>query len=146
MPSDHLQTFATPDGLLAVTTASVPDRRAADRIRFVTDHWPELAAAAWEGFRRHGAGAVVLWRDAAPSRWRRAGFEPERLWFATQLHVLPGISARTFDGWEAAQIETYDPRAEAVVVFLEGGTLFGVRVSGAPSPPDARARAAAPWN
>lgn len=146
MTVNHLQTFVTSDGLLSVATQRAPDRRAADRIAFATDHWPELAAAAWEGFQRHGAGAVVLWRQASPSRWRRAAFTPERLWYTTQVHVLPGISREAFDGWEAAQIEAYDPRTEAVVVFVEGNRLFGVRLTGSPSPPDARARAGTSLN
>lgn len=146
MPAPHTQTFATADGWLTLATSHAPDRRVSDRLQFVADHWAELAAAAWEGFQRHGAGAVVLWRDAAPTRWRRRPFEPERLWFATQLHVLPGVSSGTFDGWEAQQVEHYEPQRDAVVVFLEGGRVLGVHARGALTPPAARARAGAALN
>ena len=109
---------------------------------WLAGHWPELAAAAFEGYDRHGAGAVVVW-TASRSRWLRP-FQPERLWYATQIHAIPGAAAADFDGWEARQLETYDPRAEALVVFASAGRPVGYRVAGNPAPPHARrlARAA----
>lgn len=42
-----------------------------------------------------------------------------------------------FDGWEAHQIEIYDPQLESVVLFVEGGHFTAYRVQGPIPPPDA---------
>lgn len=143
-PTETL-TLATPHGLLEIAQAGALERRqrarAADHHGFLAGHWPELAAAAYEGFLRHGAGAVVLWREAAPRRRGRRPFEPERLGYATQIHALPGTTEADFEGWEAQQLEHYEPERQALVVFVEGGRPQGYRVAGDPSPHDARARA-----
>ena len=143
-------TLATPEGLVQIQAA--PDRsrravaRSAEHVAFLGDHWPSLKAAAWEGYRRHGAGAVVLWRDAAPRRVFRRPFEPERLWFTTQIHALPGTVEADFSGWEAERLEDYDPDREALVVFVEGGRPQGYVVRGSLGPSDARAQARASEN
>ena len=148
-PTETL-TLATPHGLLQIAQAAERPRRqrarAGDHRRFVADHWPELAAAAFEGYRRHGAGAVVLWREAPPRRLLRRAFEPERLWYTTQIHALPGTAEADFDGWEAEQLESYDPQGEALVVFVEGGRPQGYRIAGDPAPPAARRLAGASLN
>ncbi|GAB5534334.1 MAG: hypothetical protein Rubg2KO_05830 [Rubricoccaceae bacterium] len=99
------------------------------------DHIDELAAAAFEGYSRHGAGAVVLWRDSKPRRFRPRPFEPERLWYSTTVHALPGVGKTLFDGWEAQQVETYDPQLESVVLFVEGSHVRAYRVEGPVAPP-----------
>lgn len=137
MPPDLVRDFPTPAGPVRIVRAPRRAVGAEAHQRFIADHGAELAAAAFEGYRRHGAGAVILWREAAPRRLRARPFEPERLWYSTQLHVLPGATDETFDGWEAEQIEIYDPQAESVVLFVEGGRFSAYRVSGPVPPPDA---------
>ena len=141
MPPDQTATLATPRGIVTITEPERPSRRgrahAEGHRQFLAAHWAELSAAAFEGYRRHGAGAVVLWRDAAPRRFRPRPFRPERLWYTTQIHAIPGTSSADFDGWEAHQLETYDPRADALVVFVEGDRVAGYRVAGDPPPPEA---------
>jgi hypothetical protein len=137
VPPDQTATLATPRGLVTITAPGRPSRRADDHRRFLVEHWAELSAAAFEGYRRHGAGAVVLWRAAGPRRFRPRPFEPERLWYTTQIHAIPGTSSDDFDGWEARQLETYDPQAAALVVFVEGDRVAGYRVAGDPPPPEA---------
>ncbi len=147
-PPDPSVSLATPRGLVTITSAPVRTRRGRARGEahrtFLADHWPELSAAAFEGYSRHGAGAVALVRAGAPRWFRPAPFEPERLLYTTQIHSLPGATEADFDGWEARQLESYDPRSSALVVFVEGKTLAGYRVAGQPSPPvalrEARAR------
>ena len=133
----HTTTLATPRGLVAITGRAEAARRkrSEDHRQFLADHWAELSAAAFEGYRRHGAGAVVLRRDAAPRRFRPRPFEPERLWYTTQIHAIPGTTDDDFDGWEARQLEAYDPQSEGLVVFVEGKALSGYRVAGDPAPP-----------
>lgn len=130
---------ATPSGLVTIVSRSDRPRRARARAQahrdFLIEHWAELSAAAYEGYRRHGAGAVVLWRDQAPRRFRPRPFEPERLSYTTQIHNLPGTTEADFEGWEARQLETYDPESEGLVVFVEGEGVVGYRVAGQPPPP-----------
>ena len=141
MPSESSVSVATPRGLVTITSGPAPSRRARSRAEahrdFLAGHWAELSAAAYEGYRRHGAGAVVLWRGERPRRLWPRPFEPERLFYTTQIHALPGTTEADFDGWEARQLETYDPDAEGLVVFVEGGGVVGYRVAGQPAPPEA---------
>ena len=141
MPPESSVSVATPRGLVTITSATPRSRRSRSRAEahrdFLAGHWAELSAAAYEGYRRHGAGAVVLWRGEAPRRFRPRPFEPERLFYTTQIHSLPGTTEADFDGWEARQLETYDPDAEGLVVFVEGGGVVGYRVAGQPSPREA---------
>ena len=143
-------TLATPDGLVEITTPGDRPRRqrarAAEHTEFIGDHWASLKAAAWEGYQRHGAGAVVLWREDAPRRVFRRPFEPERLWYTTQIHALPGSTESDFSGWEAQRLETYDPHAEVLVVFVEGGRPQGYVVRGTLGPEAAHSRARASQN
>jgi len=140
MDDSRSQTFATSSGL--VTIHSSPSRpRSAKRLEdrhhaFVVAHWLELKAASHGGYQEYGPGAVVLWRESRPRRWRPRPFESERLWYATQLHSLPGGGGVRFDGWEARLIETYDPSREAVIVLVEADRLAGYLVRG-PLPPAA---------
>ena len=141
--------WPTPKGPVRIAMAE--NRRAGtarcrEHQQFVADHSRELAAAAFEGYSRHGAGAVVLWRETSPRRFRPRPFEPERLFYSTQLHVLPGATEATFDGWEAEQIEVYDPQSESIVLFIEGSIFTAYRVSGPTAPPDALVGARARWN
>ena len=139
MPTDTTVSVPTPHGAVAITAPRSRSRRIRRRAevhrRFIAGHWPSLAAAAYEGYQRHGAGAVVLWRDDRASRFRATPFEPERLFYTTQIHALPGTTEADFDGWEARQLETYDPAAAALVVIVEGRGLAGYHASGPTAPP-----------
>lgn len=150
MPPDPTVHLPTPHGDLAITAPASRSRRARQRreahVQFVAGHWPSLAAAAYEGYRRHGAGAVVLLREAGAPRFRPRPFAPERLFYTTQIHALPGATEADFDGWEARQLESYDPAAEALVVIVEGRDLAGYHVAGPPSPPEALRQARAALN
>lgn len=150
MSEPRTTSLVTPKGLVTITAEPTPSRaslrREPEHVAFLGDHWPQMAAAAYGGFLEHGAGCVVLWRETPPRRWRQRPFEPERLWYATQAHVLPGASEAHFDGWEAELIETYDPEHEALVVFAEGGRISGYQLRGAIAPPEARRGAAARLN
>ena len=150
MPETRSTSLVTARGLVTIGAAPEPSRAARRReeehLAFLADHWPQLSAAGYTGFREHGAGAVVLWREGAPRRWRPRPFEPERLWYTTQAHVLPGATEAHFDGWEAKLIETYDPEREALVVFAEGGLICGYLVRGSIAPPEARREAGARLN
>ena len=155
---ERSDTLVTARGLVTVVAEAAPAPRgwrrwlpwrrpAEDPARsahrdLIGDHWVELSAAAYRGYRRHGAGAAVV---VAPP-----GAGPElalgRLVFVTQVHTLPGASEADFDGWAAQQLETYDPEAEALVVFAEPERIVGYLVRGDVSPPEALRAASFPLN
>jgi hypothetical protein len=143
--ADPVQTIlATPDGLLTVAEQAAAGRGEASRAgahrTFLAAHWLGLAAAAFAGYEEYGPGAVMLWRDQKAPRLRPRPFEPERLFFATQVHTLPGVGPLEFEGWEASLIETYDPQRDAVVIVVEGAAIRGYRLSGDVHPPEALRR------
>ncbi|MEM6326674.1 MAG: hypothetical protein AAF791_06095 [Bacteroidota bacterium] len=150
MPDVRTHTVATPTGLLSIDSHPEPSRarrrREAEHHRFLGDHWTELKAASHGGYREYGAGAVVLWREDTPSRWRPRPFEPERLWYTTQIHVLPGATEADFSGWESELLETYTPDTEALVVFVEGTSFAGYRLRGSTSPREAHRGTSASLN
>ena len=152
---DLSETLVTPDGLVTVTTAPPPRRRwwhrlrrgpepsAADAFRdLIADRWLGLSAAAYQGYRRHGAGAIGLLADPDGSGSIRA----DRPVYVTQVHTLPGATRADFDGWSARQLETYDPRAEALVVVARPDGITGYLVRGSVPPPQALRSASAPLN
>ena len=135
--------LVTPDGLVSVAferpASRSVQRRHDDHVEFVADHVAQLLAASQDGFERYGPGAVVLVRDGAASSWfRKRPFEPQNLYYTTQVHALPMATEADFDGWEARQIETYDPAQEAVAVFIDGDHLRGYRIRGTMPPAEAR--------
>ena len=77
----------------------------------------------------HSQGPIVLSTRAAERGWAREDGHN------VVLHELAHVF--DFDGWEARQLETYDPEAEGLVVFVEGDGVAGYRVAGQPSPPEA---------
>jgi hypothetical protein len=156
-PPPRTTTLVGSGGSVSITAHPDPGRvrrrREPRHLPFVADHWLSLAAAAHAGYREHGAGAVVVlasspaaqsWLDHLDAAFRgprRTGkLETQSIWYTTQVHTLPGAGEAWFDGWEARQIEHYDPRREAVIVLLgEDGTgdPSGYRVAGTPAPADA---------
>jgi hypothetical protein len=130
-------------------------RRVPAHLRFLSDHWPGLAAAAYAGFTKHGAGAVVVFGEPEASegslrlRLSRAArpFRAQRLWYATSFDGLPRAGRDWTAMWETARLDSYDPEHEGLVLFLEGEALpRGYVVSGSPPPPAAFANAQAMLN
>ena len=156
-------TLATADGALELTSNGPP---APVHLDFVAEHWRGLAAAAGAGYARHGAGAVVLLSPEVehktgwlPGWLERLGlkkrapqhpFKVHQMWYATRLGALPGVAVDP-RGWEVEQLQTYQPEAEAVVLFIgEAPTgrrsLRAYRVRGMLRPAQALAHARASLN
>lgn len=149
MSASRTHTFATSSGPVFLEerdAGRTSRKRSAFYHSFLVDNGIELAAAAFEGFTRYGPGAVILWRGKGRRWFGRTPFAPEQLWFSTQLHSLPGVSSIRIDGWEARQIDTYDPHRESVVAIVEGGLCLAFRIQGPISPPDAHRHARAVLN
>ena len=135
-PEPETFTTVTPVGLVEVVAGPSPSRRETawrdDEVEFLHERASGLVAAAWDGFARHGAGAVVLWKDDEADG--DTPLRPSRLAYTTSILSIPGAGEREFDGWAASLVESYEPKREAVVVFTDPSGLRGYRLR-APMPP-----------
>ncbi|MEL6770136.1 MAG: hypothetical protein AAFP18_03645 [Bacteroidota bacterium] len=153
MPEARTTTLASQDGVLTIAMKPQVERsvRRVEGLhqQFIADHWPSLAAAAFDGWKRHGAGAVVLIGSAKSSFFGRSEpFVAETIWYTTQVHNVPGAPEEWFSGWEADQLETYDPDTESLLIFVdvESDLRCGYRVEGMLAPPEAHVHARARFN
>lgn len=141
-------TYPTDHGLLTITSpADALDDEAEAQHNFLVDHWTELAAAAYQGFRKVGLGVIVIDEDDR----KDAGDQP----FATMkvrfaphgnpwlIHALP----RELHQWMEEQFQTYDTSTSALFVFTgPDEDVRGYCAEGTPTPPDAFQRARAHLN
>ena len=78
--------------------------------QFVKEYWPGLAARAWNGFKEHGSGVVLVpW--AVVEDWderRKAGRSAE-------MHFAQYTTGPTW----APMVDGYDPQKEIIVAFCE---------------------------
>lgn len=120
---------------VAVPRGSPPGDEEADH-SFIADHWLDLAAASYMGFKRLGIGAVVV--QERPSQSDVVGLDAHALGYA------PADGAWLDDrddlplAWLDQQFQTYDPNAASLLLFVDGIAPVRVyRVEGHPPPPEA---------
>lgn len=127
----HLVTVKAPDDQPA------NDPKEDDHHDFLTDHWMDVAAASYLGFKRHGLGTVVVTeRDPAASPihesigTRKLLYSPaDGEWLKEQEERLPA-------DWLDTRFQSYDPRESAIVVMADRDGSFRVyAVDGTPAPP-----------
>lgn len=139
--SDVIEIASRPGGLGG-------DAVEAGQHQFIVDQWDRLAAAAYEGFRRFGVGAVVLEEDAGRASKVEHPFAVYNVWYATSFSAW--MRRRLKDdqaGWTEAQFETYDPREAGVFMFLrEGEAARTYIVEATLTPPEAFERVKALLN
>ncbi len=106
---------------------------------FLTEHWMDVAAASYLGFKRHGIGTVIITeRDQASGRLgdviktHNLMYSPaDGGWLKQQEERLP-------IQWIDTRFQSYDPNESAVVVVAdEDGSLRVYAVEGTPAPPRA---------
>ena len=85
------------------------------------EHWPRLAATAWEGFLLGGPGSVAITFDA---------HDPDFVY-------RPGSPCEC----HPIGRDSYDPRTQ--IIFVDPCTGIPALLSGWPDPPDAYAQATA---
>ncbi|ARA92924.1 hypothetical protein AWN76_006940 [Rhodothermaceae bacterium RA] len=118
--------------------------------RFITTHWPSLGAAAYEGFRHFGIGAVIVHEADAAGTSTGVG----RAFVRHQLSYAAGVGTwmRTAFGDAASEalaeeLEAYDPREAGLFVFVRADEPPRVyRVESTLRPPQALERARALLN
>lgn len=104
---------------------------------FIMLNWDLAAAAAWQGYVKHGRGAIVIdvnWaKDPPPGM-------PYYFGSTQAAYVSQRMVKRQLDGWDWPDFERmvrqYDPNTEVVFMFLrtDGGSS-GYRVKTAPGRP-----------
>ena len=126
----NLFTIAAPEGV-------PPDEYEETHRSFIADHWPDLAAASYMGFKRLGIGAVVVQErpsesDVADIDAHSLGYaRAEGAWLDQRESDLPTT-------WLDKQFQTYDPNTASLLLFVEGeGAIRAYRAEGQPPPPEA---------
>jgi hypothetical protein len=106
---------------------------------FLTDHWMDVAAASYLGFKRHGIGTVVVTeRDPASGRLDDVISTHNLMYSPASGGWLKQQEERLPAQWLDSRFQSYDPNASAVVVMADGdGSLRVYTVEGTPSPPRA---------
>ena len=131
--SGHLITIKAPDDQPA------NDPKEDTHHDFLTDHWMDVAAASYLGFKRHGIGTVVVTeRDPATGRLddviktHNLMYSPaDGGWLKQQEDRLPGP-------WLDTRFQSYDPNESAIVILVDGdGSIRVYELEGTPSPPRA---------
>lgn len=116
--------------------------------QFIVDHWADLAAAGFLGFKRFGIGTVVV-------RTRDRKAEVSHDFQAHTISYMPDSSpwisqheAQAPADWLDGQLQSYDPNASAIVLFANGDdeAMRAYTVEGTPPPPRAFALSRAQYN
>ncbi|HEU4326529.1 MAG TPA: hypothetical protein VFS21_25530 [Roseiflexaceae bacterium] len=102
----------------------MPQRSPLDlNMELLSDHWADLAAQAWSGYKHLGRGAIVIdhCTDAEPL-----------------IYYLDRQLARVGNGgWPWPDLENclqeYDPRAELLCIILQAPDSIGIYKLGHPS-------------
>lgn len=145
LPMSRTTTYPAGDGDL--TTIHAPettpnDALAAAHHDLLVEHWTEIAAASYFGFKRFGIGAVVIQPREGQSDAH--AFDTHRLaycrdsspWLRQQKDALPA-------DWLDDQLQSYDPNTTVLVLITtenSGGDAPEARVYAAeatPAPPEA---------
>jgi len=104
---------------------------------FLTDHWMDVAAASYLGFKRHGIGAVVVsQRDRANSAVHESIGTHKLLYSPAERSWIAGQDERLPRQWLDTRFQSYDPNETAVVVRADpDGSTRVYAVEGTPAPP-----------
>jgi len=104
---------------------------------FLTDHWMDVAAASYFGFREHGVGAVVVTeRDPVRSPVHESIGRKKLLYSPAEHDWIEAYGNRLPARWLDTQFQAYDPTKRTVVVMLDSdGSVRVYTVEGTPAPP-----------
>ena len=106
------------DTELAEQLAAIPEGTRDTFLDLLLEHWPRIAATAWDGWLVHGRGTVTNEDGSVPPA----------------LAYRPGSPCPC----HADQVEAYDPEREVVVAAIDtGGQVPWIHtLSGEPRPAD----------
>lgn len=130
----HFVTIDFPDDALT------GDPKEEEHHNFLVDHWMDVAAASYYGFKRYGIGVVVI-AEGDPMQ----GSGMDHPFDARKLLYRPDTAGGWAGGagsdddvvsdWAEQKMQTYDPNADAIVVMAdEDGSVRSYVVNGDPTP------------
>ncbi|MFO8098280.1 MAG: hypothetical protein R6T83_01510 [Salinibacter sp.] len=129
----HMVTVKAPDDQPA------NDPKEDDHHDFLTDHWMDVAAASFLGFKRHGIGTVVVTtRDPAAGAIHEAVGMHNLMYSPAAGGWLKQQAERLPSEWLDTRFQSYDPNEAAIVVMADqDGSFRAYAVNGSPTPPRA---------
>ena len=129
----HMVTVKAPDDQPA------NDPKEDDHHDFLTDHWMDVAAASYLGFKRHGIGTVVVTkRDPAAGRVHESVGMHNLMYSPANGGWLKQQDERLSTDWLDTRFQSYNPNEAAIVVMAdEDGSFRAYAVNGSPAPPRA---------
>jgi len=106
------------DAHFAAQLAAVPEGTRDAFLDLLLEHWPRIAATAWDGWRVHGRGTVTIENGSIPP----------------VLGYRPGAPCPC----HVRQVEAYDPERQAVVAVMQhdGSVAWIETLGGEPGPAD----------
>lgn len=116
--------------------------------QLIIDTWSDLAAAGFLGFKRFGIGVVVVKDRSSAAQDVDHDFETHNIWYApTGSPWMEEHEARTSAAWLDDQLQTYDPNAVVLILFMTDDPLIrAYAVEGTPTPPQAFKLSRAQYN
>jgi hypothetical protein len=136
-------TLATDDGRLITLELPAATSDADAPRDFIADHWVDLAAASHLGFKRFGIGAVVVQAREQRHEGVEMPFDAHDMHYARDHGPwMQDREAQLPAAWLDAQLQRYDPRTTALLLFPSDGNRTDAPVtacaaSGEPAPPEA---------
>src|SRR5215475_2092474 len=96
--------------------AAIPEGERDVLLDLLLEHWPRIAAMAWDGWLAHGRGAVTIENGSVPPA----------------LGYRPGAPCPC----HARAVEAYDPETQVVVAMIDGDGNVGwlETLGGVPTP------------
>jgi hypothetical protein len=128
----HFVTIQAPE------TQPEADAVETDHHDFLSEHWMDVAAASYFGFKKYGIGAVVVAQGDPAAQSLDLPFDTRELYYSRDdrgpwLHVR--TSGDQLEDWLDERMQTYDPNAEAVVIMHDhDGSVRVYTVEGDPEP------------
>ncbi|HET6568916.1 MAG TPA: hypothetical protein VFG50_13200 [Rhodothermales bacterium] len=105
--------------IISPAVSAVPGKLEAEQHQLIVEHWESFAAAAYEGFRRFGAGAVVIEENKNHSEEIRHPFLRHMIWYAAGLDAWIGReNLQDAVKYLDVHLDAYDPSDACVFVFL----------------------------
>jgi hypothetical protein len=113
------------------------DPKESDHHDFLVDHWMDVAAASFFGFKKYGIGAVVVAQGDPAEAPVAHPFGSRKLLYSPAEG--PWLNGHTDEGlphdWLDERMQSYDPNSEAVVIIADDdGSLRSYTIEGDPKP------------
>lgn len=113
------------------------DAKAEAHNDFLVEHWMDVAAASYYGFKRYGIGVVVIAQGDPMESGIDHPFDARKMLYRPD--AAGGWGRQNPDDmvseWASKKVQTYDPNEDAIVVMAdEDGSVRSYVVNGDPDP------------